>query len=57
MSYALHVDYSINVNFICDYDVNNDLEFNFNVKGDFIFNVSFVSKVDNRFYINLYVDI
>lgn len=57
MTYALHVDYSINVNFFYDYDVNNDLGFNLDVKGDFIFNVSFVSKVDNWFYINLYVDI
>lgn len=57
MTYKLNVVYIINVNFIYDYVVYNDLEFNYDVKGDLIFNVSFVSKVDIRFYINLYVDI
>lgn len=57
MTYKLNVVYIINVNFIYDYDVYSDLEFNYVVKGDLIFNVSFVSKVDIRFYINLYVDI
>lgn len=57
MTYKLNVVYSINVNFIYDYNVYNGLEFNYDVKGVFINNVDFVSKVVNRFNINLYVDI